>query len=150
MEATKAVNKHLESSKNKFVNKGKDRGRQDEHSWSGLIDHLKRNDLLPVVVFTFSRAQCDRNAESLRFKNYDLTSKEEKSKIHSFYQKCIKHLKEPDRELPQIISMQQSLKNGVGVHHSGVLPIVKEIVEMLFQSGLVKVINFNNQLFLLF
>lgn len=35
------------------------------------------------------------------------------------------------------------LKNGVGVHHSGILPILKEVVEMLFQKGLVKVC-FNN------
>jgi len=31
------------------------------------------------------------------------------------------------------------LKNGIGVHHSGILPILKEVVEMLFQKGLVKV-----------
>ena len=35
--------------------------------------------------------------------------------------------------------MEEVLKRGVGVHHSGILPILKEVVEMLFQKGLVKV-----------
>lgn len=38
--------------------------------------------------------------------------------------------------------MQELLKRGVGVHHSGILPIVKEVIEMLFQKGLVKVYLF--------
>lgn len=37
--------------------------------------------------------------------------------------------------------MHEMLKNGIGVHHSGILPILKEVVEMLFQRGLVKVMN---------
>lgn len=36
--------------------------------------------------------------------------------------------------------MKDSLERGIGVHHSGILPILKEIVEMLFQSGLVKLL----------
>lgn len=35
--------------------------------------------------------------------------------------------------------MEDLLKRGLGVHHSGILPILKEVVEMLFQKGLVKV-----------
>lgn len=35
--------------------------------------------------------------------------------------------------------MEDILKRGIGVHHSGILPILKEVVEMLFQRGLVKV-----------
>lgn len=37
--------------------------------------------------------------------------------------------------------MQSLLKRGIGVHHSGILPILKEVIEMLFQDGLVKVIS---------
>jgi superfamily II RNA helicase len=35
--------------------------------------------------------------------------------------------------------MQMLLEKGIGVHHSGILPILKEIVELLFQEGFVKV-----------
>jgi hypothetical protein len=31
------------------------------------------------------------------------------------------------------------LKRGIGVHHAGLLPIVKEVVEMLFCRGVIKV-----------
>ena len=39
----------------------------------------------------------------------------------------------------QVTSMTDILKRGLGIHHSGILPILKEVVEMLFQKGLVKV-----------
>jgi len=35
--------------------------------------------------------------------------------------------------------MENTLKRGIGVHHSGILPILKEVVELLFQRQLVKV-----------
>ena len=37
------------------------------------------------------------------------------------------------------MEISDHLKRGVGIHHSGVLPILKEVVELLFQRGLVKV-----------
>jgi antiviral helicase SKI2 len=45
-----------------------------------------------------------------------------------------------DRELPQIQRMRDLLSRGVAVHHGGLLPIVKEVVEILFTKGLVKVL----------
>lgn len=39
----------------------------------------------------------------------------------------------------QVLHMSELLHRGLGVHHSGILPILKEIVEMLFSRGLVKV-----------
>ena len=39
----------------------------------------------------------------------------------------------------QVRKFKKQLEQGIGVHHSGILPILKEIVEMLFQKGLVKV-----------
>ena len=35
--------------------------------------------------------------------------------------------------------MEDHLKRGIGMHHSGILPILKEVVEMCFARGLVKV-----------
>lgn len=35
------------------------------------------------------------------------------------------------------------LKRGIGVHHSGLLPILKEVIEILFQEGLIKVGRIN-------
>ena len=44
-----------------------------------------------------------------------------------------------DRQLPQLVRARALLVGGIGVHHSGMLPIVREIVEMLFSRNLLKV-----------
>ncbi len=44
-----------------------------------------------------------------------------------------------DREMPAVKSMLPLLKRGIGVHHSGLLPLLKEVVEILFQEQLIKV-----------
>lgn len=39
----------------------------------------------------------------------------------------------------QVVRVQNLLHRGIGVHHAGLLPIVKEVVEMLFCRGVIKV-----------
>ncbi|XP_011863393.1 PREDICTED: helicase SKI2W [Vollenhovia emeryi] len=112
--------------------------KQEEVLWRAFVSHLQSNDMLPVVVFTLSRRRCDMNAATLR--NLDLTTAREKHQVHVFFQSNIKHLKGSDRELPQVLMMQELLVKGVGIHHSGILPILREIVEMLFQNGVVKLL----------
>ncbi|KAK9014443.1 hypothetical protein V6N11_005600 [Hibiscus sabdariffa] len=46
--------------------------------------------------------------------------------------------------LLQVSNMLPLLKRGIGVHHSGLLPILKEVIEILFQEGLIKVGNINS------
>jgi ATP-dependent RNA helicase DOB1 len=41
---------------------------------------------------------------------------------------------------PQIHAILPMLRRGIGIHHSGLLPILKELVELLFQEGLLKVV----------
>ncbi|XP_072388154.1 superkiller complex protein 2 isoform X2 [Diabrotica undecimpunctata] len=111
---------------------------QEKTLWSGLISHLKKNDLLPVVAFTFSRQKCDNNATNLT--SLDLTTQKEKAHITLSFNRWIRCLKEPDQNIPQIMKMRDILTRGIGVHHSGILPIIKEIVEMLFQEGYIKLL----------
>ncbi|KAH1006374.1 hypothetical protein HUJ05_007115 [Dendroctonus ponderosae] len=131
-EATGALERFKEPNI-RFLNK-----QQEKTLWTSLADHLLKFELLPVVAFIFSRQRCDTNADILS--HLDLTTQREKSYIHQFFNKCVRSLKEPDRNIPQIVKMRDILSRGIGVHHSGVLPIVKEIVEMLFQQGLIKIL----------
>ena len=101
-------------------------------------DQGEKDSGLPVVAFTFSRKRCNDYADKLS--NLDLTSSKEKHYIHIFFQKGISRLKDQDRKLPQVTKMQELLTRGFAVHHSGILPILKEIIEMLFQDGHVKVL----------
>ena len=45
-----------------------------------------------------------------------------------------------DQKLPQIAKVFPMLQQGIGIHHSGYLPIIKEAIEILFQEGLLKVL----------
>ncbi|GAA5985422.1 hypothetical protein JCM11641_000152 [Rhodosporidiobolus odoratus] len=111
---------------------------KDANLWIHLVGLLKKKELLPVVVFTFSKKRCEENAASMP--NTDLCSAAEKSEVHVVIERSLTRLKGSDKDLPQIKTMRGLLSRGVGVHHGGLLPIVKEIVELLFARGLVKVL----------
>ncbi|CAL1694323.1 unnamed protein product [Somion occarium] len=110
----------------------------DKNLYVHLLGHLRKKALLPVVVFTFSKKRCEENAGTLT--NADLCTSVEKSEIHVAIEKALSRLKDADRRLPQIRRMRDLLSRGIGVHHGGLLPIVKEVVEILFARGLVKIL----------
>ncbi|XP_021923108.1 helicase SKI2W isoform X2 [Zootermopsis nevadensis] len=112
--------------------------KQEATLWVQFLYHLKKLDKLPVVAFTLSRNRCDQNSKKLT--SLDLTTSSEKYFILKFFNRSIQNLKQQDRILPQIVKLKDLLRRGIGVHHSGILPILKEIVEMLFQKGWVKLL----------
>lgn len=76
-------------------------------------------------------------------------SEDEKAKVKEIFVNAISLLSEEDSKLPEIGRVLPLLLRGIGVHHSGLLPIVKEVIEILFGEGLIKVSclrvrNFNN------
>ena len=54
------------------------------------------------------------------------------------FKNAMELLCEDDRALPAVEYIRPLLKRGVGIHHSGLLPILKEVIEILFQEGLIK------------
>ncbi|PFH52329.1 hypothetical protein AMATHDRAFT_57402 [Amanita thiersii Skay4041] len=110
----------------------------DKNLYVHLLGHLKKNGLLPAVVFTFSKKRCEENAATLN--NADLCTSVEKSEVHVAIEKALSRLKGSDKKLPQINRMRDLLSRGIGVHHGGLLPLVKELVEILFARGLVKIL----------
>ncbi|KAG6897960.1 hypothetical protein C0992_008350 [Termitomyces sp. T32_za158] len=110
----------------------------DRHLYVHLVGHLRKKALLPVVIFTFSKKRCEENAGTLT--NVDLCTSVEKSEVHVAIEKALSRLKGSDKQLPQIGRMRDLLSRGIGVHHGGLLPLVKELVEILFARGLVKVL----------
>lgn len=111
---------------------------QDKNLWVHLVQYLKKNTLLPACIFVFSKKRCEENADALS--NQDFTTAQEKSHIHMVAERSLARLKPEDRALPQIIRMKELLSRGIAVHHGGLLPIVKELVELLFAQTLVKVL----------
>lgn len=117
---------------------GRTTAAQDRNIWVHLIQHLRNKDLLPACIFVFSKKRCEENAEALS--NLDYCTAAEKSAIHMTIEKSLARLSREDRELPQIKRLRELLSRGIAVHHGGMLPIVKEVVEILFAKTLVKVL----------
>lgn len=111
---------------------------QDKNLWVHLVQYLKKANLLPACVFIFSKKRCEENADALS--NQDFCTAQEKSHIHMIIEKSVARLRPDDRKLPQIIRLRELLSRGIAVHHGGLLPIVKELVEILFAKTLVKVL----------
>lgn len=111
---------------------------QDKNVWVHLVQFLKKKALLPACIFVFSKKRCEENADALS--NQDFCNATEKSHIHMIIERSIARLKPEDRDLPQIVRLRELLSRGIAVHHGGLLPIVKEMVEMLFAQTLVKVL----------
>ncbi|KAI9793137.1 MAG: hypothetical protein M1833_000822 [Piccolia ochrophora] len=111
---------------------------QDRNLWVHLVQYLRKEDLLPACIFVFSKRRCEENADALS--NLDYCTATEKSAIHMIIEKSVARLKQEDRSLPQIRRLRELLGRGIAVHHGGLLPIVKELVEILFARTLVKVL----------
>ncbi|KAF2748213.1 antiviral helicase [Sporormia fimetaria CBS 119925] len=117
---------------------GRTTAAQDRNIWVHLIQHLRNKELLPACIFVFSKKRCEENADALS--NLDMCTAKEKSAIHMTIEKSLARLSPQDRELPQIRHLRDLLSRGIAVHHGGMLPIVKEVVEILFARSLVKVL----------
>lgn len=118
----------------KILEKKKKKGQ--ENDIRKIVTLIKENNLDPAIIFAFSKRECEEGALSLQ--KLDLTTDEEKELIERIYTSAISTLSEEDQNLPQIQQMLPLLKKGIGVHHGGLLPIVKESVELIFQEGLIK------------
>ncbi|MCO5560310.1 hypothetical protein L7F22_013922 [Adiantum nelumboides] len=97
---------------------------------------IKERMFQPVIVFSFSRRECEQYAMSTS--KLDFNSEEEKGVVNDVFKNAIQCLSEEDRELAPIKLILPLLEKGIAMHHSGLLPIVKEVVEILFQEGLIK------------
>jgi antiviral helicase SKI2 len=111
---------------------------QEKTEYYKLIALMGKQRLLPAVVFSFSRKRCNELAYGLT--GLDLTSEREKYDVRSTFERAMSRLRAEDRSLPGILATREILLRGIGIHHSGLLPIVKELVEILFSRGSLKVL----------
>lgn len=103
-----------------------------------IVNMCQERSYLPIIVFSFSKKDCELNALSL--KNIDLSTEEEKESIDFIFNSALATLAEEDRNIPQVIGMLPLLRRGIGIHHGGLLPVVKEIVELLFGESFIKIL----------
>lgn len=65
--------------------------KQNINLWIHLVGLLRKKELLPVVIFTFSKKRCEENASSMP--NTDLCSSSEKSEVHIMIERSLQRLK---------------------------------------------------------
>src|SRR5690606_32082639 len=87
-------------------------------------------------VFSFSKRSCEKLA--LNISQLDFNNDEEKETIEYIFNNAIDTLSEEDKQLKQVTSILPLLKRGIAIHHSGLLPLLKEVIEILFQMSLIK------------
>jgi len=101
-----------------------------------LIEILKQENKLPCLYFCQSRKRC----EEMAFENTEreLLTEAESQEILSLYDLfCLQHNVAQDKGAT---FLREMAKHGVVYHHAGMLPSLKDVVERLFTTGLIKLI----------
>lgn len=105
------------------------------HQMNDTISLLQKEELLPAIWFVMSRKQCEAYASQVEHTLLDSSDIAAVRHIFSF------HLHRYHLEtVPQYHQIRDLLCRGIAFHHSGLLPLLKEIVEILFSKGFVKLL----------
>jgi superfamily II RNA helicase len=109
---------------------------------NALVGHLKSQNLLPAICFVFSRKQVMQLAHQITQGLF-----EENSELPRLVPKECAYLlrsKLPNVDeymaLPEYVEVVGLLEKGIGVHHAGMMPVLREIVELMFEKGYVKLL----------
>ena len=107
-----------------------------------LITHLKKTDGLPAICFVFSRKNVEKAANEINFSLFEDDSiipntieNECKKIIMSKFTNYKEYL-----ELPEYTNLIKLLQKGIGYHHAGVLAVFREMIEILFDRKLIKLL----------
>jgi ATP-dependent RNA helicase DOB1 len=103
-----------------------------------IVKLIMLKSLNPVIVFAFSKRECE--ALAMQMSKLEFNTEAEQETVGQVFENAISNLSEDDRALPQIEHLLPLLRRGIGIHHGGLLPILKEVIEILFQEGLLKVL----------
>lgn len=110
--------------------------RELETTHLDLVKQVAKEKGLPCLYFVFSRRMCEVKADELSFTKNFLTEAESLQAEEV----CDRLMKEFSIESMKTVHQAKKLLiRGIGYHHSGLLPGLKEIIETLFGMGLVKV-----------
>jgi len=103
----------------------------------GLTDYLRGKGLFPAICFSFSRKKCFEYCQMMKKISGLLSPEETKAMkliVHKVFSTNLNYYK----EIPSTQQLLEMIEYGASVHHSGLLPIQKELIEILFSKGLIK------------
>ncbi|CAH8637287.1 unnamed protein product [Schistosoma bovis] len=125
-----------DESSNKRQKSQVDYNKRSENNVIQIVRLVKHRSLEPIIVFSFSKKECEIYA--LQLAKFDFTTDAEKKVVDEVFRNAIDGLSPEDRALPQVESVLPLLKRGIGIHHGGLLPLLKETIEILFSENLIK------------
>lgn len=107
------------------------------HEMNGMIALLEEKQQLPALFFVFSRKDCERYAD---LTEHTLINSSDAASVRHIIDFHLHSYGEELQRVPQYHTIRALLEKGIAFHHSGLIPILKECVEILFGRGLVKVL----------
>ena len=105
-----------------------------------MIGRLDAAGLLPAITFIFSRAGCDAAVRQCLDAGLRLTTPDEAAVITQVAERRTADIPESDLPVLGYGEWLTGLQRGIAAHHAGMLPAFKEVVEELFESGLVRAV----------
>ena len=116
---------------------GKTRPTTFLHQMNELIVALDNKKLLPALFFVLSRKDCEKYVQKVE--STLITSSEAAEVVH-IWNFHLRNHKESLEKLPQYHMLRSLVEKGLAYHHSGLVPMLKEIIEILFSKGFIKVL----------
>jgi ATP-dependent RNA helicase HelY len=105
-----------------------------------VIARLDSAGLLPAITFIFSRAGCDAAVRQCLDAGVRLTTPDEAVAITELAEQRTREIPEADLPVLGYGEWLTGLQRGIAAHHAGLLPTFKEVVEELFEAGLVRAV----------
>lgn len=105
-----------------------------------VVYQLRRDGLLPVIYFIFSRRGCDDAAQALHHHGVVFTSEEERSQIAHIAHEHVRELNDNDLQALEYDRWLRLLQSGIAAHHAGMVPAFREAIEQCFVQGLLRVV----------
>lgn len=104
-----------------------------------VIEELERRAWLPAIYFIFSRVGCERAMDDVLGEGRGLLAPEQQDQVDEAINEMLAESPfAAESALNQ--TLFKALRLGVGLHHAGVLPTVKRLIERLFERGLCRVV----------
>ena len=106
-----------------------------------LADYLVEKEMLPALCYVFSRKQLELCAQEMTANLLEFDSKVPYT-IDRECEQIIRKLSNYEEylHLPEYINTVKLLRKGVGIHHAGLMPILREMTELLFARGFIKIL----------
>jgi superfamily II RNA helicase len=112
-----------------------------QHVLNKVTEYLVEKEMLPALCYVFSRKQLEKCADELTTNLLEFDSKipytvdreceQIVRKLPNFQEYLV---------LPEYVNLVKLLRKGVGIHHAGLMPVLREMVELLFARGFIKVL----------